>query len=148
MSAKFTPLAEGFLVSPQIAPGDVDAAKALGVTLIINNRPDGEEPGQPASADIEKAARSAGLDYAAIPISGMGINPSHLDAFDEAIASNAAKNKGGVLAFCRSGTRSTVLRAYAEARAGVPVDDIIEEARQAGYNISGQRRALEALGGA
>lgn len=143
MTAKFIPLAEGFYVSPQIAPQDIETAKALGVTLVINNRPDHEEPGQPDGAEIEAAAKAAGLSYVAIPVSGMGIGPSHIDAFIAAVTDN----DGGVLAFCRSGTRSTVLRAFARARDGDPVDAIIDEAAQAGYNIAGQRRALEALGG-
>src|SRR5690606_11148109 len=63
MSGKFKPLAEGFWVAPQIEPGDIAAAKALGVRVIINNRPDGEEPGQPDGAAIEQAAKAAGLAY-------------------------------------------------------------------------------------
>ncbi len=141
MTGPFTELADQFWVSPQITPDDVTTAEALGITLIINNRPDGEEAGQPLGADIEAAARAAGLNYIEIPISGMGIDPGHLDAFDKAIAENG----GGVLAFCRSGTRSTVLRAFARARAGDDVDQIIDEAANAGYNIAGQRRVLDAL---
>lgn len=141
MAPGFIKLADGFFVAPQIAPEDVLPAKAMGVTLIINNRPDGEEPGQPRGAAIEAAAKSAGVAYVAIPVSGAGIGPEHLDAFDRAVAAAG----GGVLAYCRSGTRSTVLRAMAAARAGVAVDAIIEEAAEAGYNIAGQRRALEAL---
>lgn len=144
MAQPFIPLGDGFFVAPQITPDDVAMAKALGVTLIINNRPDKEEPGQPDGEAIEAAARAAGIAYLAIPVSGMGIGPSHLDAFDEAVA----KNDGPILAYCRSGTRSTVLRAYARARAGAPVNEIIDEAADAGYNIAGQRRALEALGAA
>ena len=59
----FSALDAAFLVSPQIQPGDVAAAAAMGVTTIVNNRPDGEEPGQPAGAEIEAAARAAGLAY-------------------------------------------------------------------------------------
>ncbi len=142
MSHSFKPLADGFFVSPQIAPGDVEAAKALGVALIINNRPDGEEPGQPKSAAIAAAAKAAGIAYLEIPVSGMSISPAHLDAFDAAMK----ENEGPVLAFCRSGTRSTVLRAFARARAGDSADAIISEAADAGYNIAGQRGALIALG--
>lgn len=141
MTGPFIELADQFWVSPQITPDDVATAEARGITLIINNRPDGEEAGQPSGADIEAAARAAGLNYIEIPIKGMGIDPGHLDAFDKAIA----ENDGGVLAFCRSGTRSTVLRAFARARAGDDVDQIIDEAANAGYNIAGQRRVLDAL---
>lgn len=142
MAPGFIPIADNFFVSPQIRPDDVASAKALGVTLIINNRPDGEEFGQPSGAEIESAAKDAGVSYVAIPVSGMGISPAHLDAFDRAVA----ENEGGVLAYCRTGTRSTVLRAFARARAGDPADAIIGEAAQAGYDLSGQRRTLEALG--
>lgn len=143
MAGPFIEIADQFFVSPQITADDVAEAQALGVALIINNRPEGEEPGQPAGADIEAAARAAGLRYIAIPVRGMAIDPAHLDAFDKAVA----ETDGGVLAFCRSGTRSTVLRAFARARAGESVDQIIDEAANAGYNIAGQRRVLEALGG-
>ena len=140
MPADFRELAPRFWVSPQIGAEDLAAAKARGVTLIINNRPDGEEVAQPRGADIEAEARALGLSYVAIPVGPMGVSPEHLDAFDKAVEAN----KGGVLAYCRSGTRSTIVRALSEARRGRPVDDIIGEAAEAGYNLAGQRRALEA----
>lgn len=144
MSPIFRPLAENFFVAPQIAPEDLRAAAAQGVTLVINNRPDGEEPGQPAGADIEAAAKAAGLAYVAIPIRAADqIVPADLDAFDAALSNN----DGAVLAFCRSGARSTVLRAYARARAGEPAEAIIAEAAAAGYDLAplaGRLRALVA----
>lgn len=147
VSQKFRPLADQFFVSPQIDIADVAAAKALGVTLIINNRPDREEPGQPAGAEIEAAAKAAGIAYVAIPVSGMSIGPAELDAFDKALAAQAANGEdGATLAYCRSGTRSTVLHAFARARQGDSADAVIDEAMDAGYNISGQRNVLIALG--
>lgn len=140
MVAAFIPLAPDFWVSPQIGADDLAEAKALGVTLVINNRPDGEEFGQPSGADIAKAATALGLAYAAIPVGPMGVSASMLDAFDTALSAS----KGGVLAFCRSGTRSTIMRALSEARRGRSIDEIVSEAAEAGYNIAGQRRALEA----
>lgn len=137
---KFKPLAENFWVSPQIRPEDVAAAKELGVTLIINNRPDGEEFSQPKGADIEAAAKAAGIEYVAIPVSGANIGAGHLDAFDAALA----ENDGAVLAFCRSGTRSTLVRAMSKARGGEAIDAIVAEAGAAGYNIAGQRPLLAA----
>ncbi|MCB2112726.1 MAG: TIGR01244 family phosphatase [Parvularculaceae bacterium] len=142
MNVPFTPLADGFYVAPQITPADVEKAKALGVRLIINNRPDGEETGQPENADIEAAAKAAGIAYVEILVSGMNIGAAHLDAFDAALS----ENDGPVLAFCRSGTRSTVLRSFARARAGGSAEEIIREASAAGYNIAGQRGVLIALG--
>lgn len=142
VTGRFIPLADDYLVSPQIGPDEIAAAKALGVTLIINNRPDGEELGQPRGADIEAAAKAAGLSYAAIPVRGMAIGPAEISALAEALSAQ----EGKVLAFCRSGTRSTVLRAYLRARDGASADEIIEEAADAGYNIAGQKGALIALG--
>ena len=140
MSAEFIHLVPNFWVSPQIDAEDLAAAKALGVTLVINNRPDGEEFDQPTSGDIEAAAAALGLSYAAIPVGPMGVSQEHLDSFDRAVGACT----GGVLAFCRSGTRSTILRALSEARKGRSADAIIGEAAAAGYNLSGQRRAIEA----
>ena len=141
MTTRFTQLAEGFFVAPQIFVEDVKAAADMGVKLVINNRPDGEEAGQPAGAEIETAAAAAGIAYLAIPVGAMGINENMLNAFAEAVAAA----EGPVLAYCRSGTRSTVLRAVAGAKAGRSIDEIIAEAANAGYDISGQRGLLEAV---
>lgn len=138
----FRKLSETMLASPQLRLEDIASAAATGVTLIINNRPDGEALGQPKGADIAAAAKAAGIDYVEIPIRGLGVGPADLDAFDKAVAAH----EGPVLAFCRTGTRSTIVRSYARARAGEAADAIIEEAAAAGYDISGQRGALIALG--
>lgn len=143
MSDQSRQVTETFSVAPQISVADVAGAAARGVKLIINNRPDGEMVGQPTSADIEAAAKSAGLAYAFIPVDRRGISEAHLDAFDKAVAE---AGDGDVLAYCRSGTRSITLRAYAAARAGQPVDEIIAEAAEAGYDLAGHKPALEAIG--
>lgn len=141
VSEKFVSLADGFLVSGQIAPEDIAAAKALGVTLIINNRPDGEALGQPKGADIARAAKAAGLSYVAIPVGAAGIGDRQLDEFDAALAANG----GGVLAFCRTGTRSTMVWALAGARAGAPVDEIVRKAADAGYDLRNIAPRLKAM---
>ena len=137
---KFRKLAEGYWVAPQLAPSDIADAAAMGVALVINNRPDNEESGQPTGVAIEAAARAAGLGYRAIPISGP---PGEADVDALAAAVDAAK--GAILAYCRSGTRSTVLRALLLARRGAPINAIIEEAAAAGYDLAGLRPRLEAL---
>src|SRR3954470_7415328 len=95
-------------VAGQIAPADL---AALHVSILINNRPDGEEPGQPASAEIEAAAREAGLNYRHIPVSG-GISAAQIEAMAEALEA------GPALAFCRSGTPSPYVWALARASRG------------------------------
>ena len=133
-----------YSVSPQISPSEVSVAASNGVTLIINNRPDGEAIGQPTSAEIAAAAEAAGITYVHIPVDRSGISADHIVAFDLAIteAGEGAKT----LAFCRSGTRSILVRSYAAANAGQSVTEIISQAATAGYNIEEHAPALEALG--
>ncbi len=130
-------------VSPQITLDQIEAAKAEGVTLIINNRPDGEEPAAPQSADIEAAAKAAGLDYVAIPISHSGFSAPQVDAMIKALEGA----EGKTLAYCRSGTRSTLLWSLAQAKKGVSPDEIARLAGNAGYDITPIRAMVDALAG-
>ncbi len=129
-------------VSPQITLDDVASAKAEGVTLIINNRPDGEDPSAPQSADIEAAARAAGMKYMSIPITHSGFSGPQVDAM---IAALAEGDK--TLAYCRSGTRSTLLWSLAQAKQGVAPDEIARLAGNAGYDITPVRAMVDALAG-
>jgi uncharacterized protein (TIGR01244 family) len=122
----------------QIEPDDVAAAKAQGFTTIINNRPDDEQPGQPAGAAIEAAAKAAGLDYIAIPVDHAGFNEGQVAAMVDAL--EAAP--GPVLAFCRSGTRSTFLWALARHRLGDDGEVLIAKAANAGYDLSAIRSVI------
>jgi uncharacterized protein (TIGR01244 family) len=122
----------GFATAPQLAPDDLAGAARDGFRLLINNRPDGEAPGQPSSAEMERAARDAGLDYVHIPVVG-GPTPAQVEAVHAAVAAA----DGPVLAFCRSGTRSIVTWARGEAAGGAPVDELVAAGRNAGYDLSG-----------
>lgn len=128
-------------VAPQIAPAELAEAAAAGFTTVINNRPDDEEAGQPAGAEVAAAARAAGLDYVAIPITHAGFSGNQVEAMVAAL--DAAK--GPVLAFCRSGTRSCNLWALAQASRGDDPDAITDKAAAAGYDITGIRPLLDAL---
>ena len=121
-----------FATAPQLSLEDMGEAAAQGFRLVINNRPDGEAPGQPSSAQMEAAARAAGLDYRHIPVVG-GPSPTQVEAVREAVAGA----EGPVLAFCRSGTRSIVAWARGEAQAGREPDELIAAGRNAGYDLSG-----------
>jgi uncharacterized protein (TIGR01244 family) len=124
------PLSETVWVSGQIQADDIAIFAARGVTIIVNNRPDGEEAGQPPGAEIEAAARAAGLDYVHIPISD-SLSDEKVAAMGEALA-NA---EGNALLFCKSGTRSTFLWALARARQGADADELTVRAAQAGYDL-------------
>jgi uncharacterized protein (TIGR01244 family) len=108
----FHELDSSTLAGGQIAPGDVAGLARAGVVMIVNNRPDGEEAGQPAGAAIEAAAQAAGLAYRHIPVAGQ-ISPAQVEAMVEALD---AAGEGKVLAFCRSGRRSAILWSLASAR--------------------------------
>lgn len=126
----FKQLAPGVLVSGQIFEADLAKAKDMGVSLIINNRPDGEEPGQPDAATMASAAHGLDLDYLYAPVSGMP-NAQAVEAIE------AALNDGTpVLMHCKSGMRSTVAWALAASRTGTSREDILSAAADAGYDLS------------
>lgn len=125
------PLDTRTFVAGQIRPEDVLGLAAAGIGTIVNNRPDGEEAGQPAAAEIEAAARAAGLGYRHIPVSG-ALAPDRV----EAMAAVLEQAEGKVLAFCRSGTRSAFLWALAEASRGADPAVLVEQAAAAGYDLS------------
>ncbi|XBQ16693.1 MAG: TIGR01244 family sulfur transferase [Oceanicaulis sp.] len=127
-----------FTVSPQLSPADVGAAASRGFKAIINNRPDGEEDGQPTSAEIEAAAAASGLDYRHIPVVGGKISDDDVAAFETAME----EVTGPVLAYCRTGTRSATLWALSEAR-HVDADALIGAAGAAGYDLASLKPRLE-----
>ncbi|MBL8649286.1 MAG: TIGR01244 family phosphatase [Sphingopyxis sp.] len=139
----FRTLSADYSVAPQISIEDVAEAKAAGFAMIVNNRPDGEEPSAPQGDDIAHAAAAEGLAYAAIPVGHAGFSHPQLDALD-ALLGDAT---GPILAYCRSGTRSTHLWALTRARAGDDVGGIVEAAANAGYDLSGLRPMMDALAG-
>lgn len=134
----FKHLDERIRVASQIAPADVARAAAEGIVMIINNRPDDEQPGQPGGAEIEAAATAAGLAYRAIPITHAGFSSNQVEAMQAALA----EADGPVLAFCRSGTRSTLLWALAEARSGADAETLAGKAAAAGYDLTPIRAFL------
>ena len=128
-------------VAGQITPDDVAAAAAAGYTTIVNNRPDGEEYGQPAAVAIRAAAAAAGVGYEAIPVDHSGMTREQVTAM--AAVLDAAT--GPVLAFCRSGSRSANLWALAEASRGGEPDAIVAACARGRYDVSGLRPTLVAL---
>jgi len=134
----FRTLDPSISVFGQIEPEDVAAARGQGFTTIVNNRPDDEQPGQPTGAEIEAAAKAAGLDYVAIPVDHSGFADWQVAAMADALETA----KGPVLAFCRSGTRSTFLWALARNRLGDDGETLIAKAADAGYDLNSIRPVL------
>lgn len=137
----FRKLTENVLVSPQLALEDVAAAAAAGVAMIVNNRPDGEDPYAPQGDEISAAAAAAGLNYVAIPIGHSGFSEPQVDAMIAALE----QAEGPILAYCRSGTRSTLLWALAQAKLGMDPDTIARTAMEAGYDVSPIRALIDML---
>ncbi|MEO6410362.1 MAG: TIGR01244 family sulfur transferase [Burkholderiaceae bacterium] len=100
-------------VAGQLTAADMAHAAAAGFRSVINNRPDFEGgPDQPAHAEIEAAARAAGLAYVFLPVAGAYQSPQEIERFAELLG----ELEKPILAFCRSGARST--RLYQAATGG------------------------------
>ena len=127
----FRTLAPGVLVSGQITIDDLTTAAAQGVTRVVNNRPDDEEPGQPSSAEMAAAAGAVGLDYVHAPVRGMP------DAEAVAVVAAALADGASTLLYCRSGMRSAAAWAIATAESGQKTaDEVRAAAAAAGYDLS------------
>ncbi|SEO15855.1 TIGR01244 family protein [Salinihabitans flavidus] len=123
-----------FSVSPQITVEDVPAIKAAGFTTIICNRPDAENPPPLQAEAIAQAARAAGLDFKVLPLTHETMTPDNVARQRAAIDDSS----GPALAYCASGTRSTV--AWILGNAGdVDADELLSAAARAGYQL-GQLR--------
>ena len=99
---QITQLDENVSVSGQVDPAAMHALAEHGFRSIIYNRPDGEEPGQPSWAEVEAAAKDAGLEARNIPIASMEDIAARKGDFAQAIKDMP----GPVLAYCRTGNRS------------------------------------------
>lgn len=137
----FRQLTESVFASPQIDPAQVAEAAKAGFALIVNNRPEDESGDQTPGPEIEAAARAAGMDYVAIPVTHAGFSEGQVTAMAKALS----EARGPVLAYCRSGTRSTLLWALAEASCGAMPDVLAASAARAGYDLAPVRPLLDML---
>jgi uncharacterized protein (TIGR01244 family) len=120
------------LVCGQIAAGEIAELAAQGVTVLVNNRPDGEDAEQPLAAEIEAAATAAGIVYRFAPVR-YGIGPSEIERMREAIQMAGG---GKLCVFCRSGTRSALTWALAKRAEGASPEDVIRWVSDAGFDAS------------
>ena len=99
-------ITDNLSVGPQLLPEQLAALKAAGFASVINNRPDGEGgPAQPSSAELEQAARAAGLAYHHLPVTPQ----NHSDADARRMAALVAELPRPVYAFCGTGRRAEAL---------------------------------------
>jgi len=111
-------------VAPQIEPSDIEGLAAQGFKSIICNRPDGEGADQPPFAEIERAAAAAGLGTRYVPVAAGNVTDEDAAKFAAALAELPKP----ILAYCRSGTRSTTLWALSQADRR-PLSEIVEGAQ-------------------
>jgi sulfide:quinone oxidoreductase len=135
-------LTDELAVAPQISVADVAELKAAGFCSVICNRPDGESMEQVAFAEIETAAKAAGLEIVWQPIMQGGLSDESAEQFGE-IVDGLPKP---VLAYCKSGTRCAALWSLSEAKER-PLEDIIKRTAEAGYDFRGLMPRLEAIKG-
>jgi uncharacterized protein (TIGR01244 family) len=133
-------IAPNYHVSPQISPEDADAIRAAGYALVIDNRPDGEVP-PPLQAEAMRAAmEAAGLRFAVLPLTHQTMHAENIMRQAELIEGA----EGPVLAYCASGTRSTVVWALGMA-SDLGADAVLSAARDGGYDLEGLRPTLKTL---
>lgn len=126
-------LAEGVWVSGQIQPSQLEELARAGFAILVNHRPDDEEPGQPTAAELAEAARGHGMAAVSAPVSGMP-GADAVEATARALASLDDGQKA--VMFCRSGMRSTAAWAMVRRREGADADDLRTAAAEAGYDLS------------
>lgn len=106
MPVSITPVTSNFSVAPQLSPADLREIAQLGFRAVINNRPDGEGgPGQPDHMQMQQAAQAAGLDYVYVPVAPSADDATAIEHMREVLQQLPRP----ILAFCRSGNRSTKL---------------------------------------
>jgi uncharacterized protein (TIGR01244 family) len=129
---EFKTLDDKVLIAGQISVADLEQARRHGVTMVVNNRPDGEDPGQPTSAEIEAAAEAMGIDYRHIPIA-RGMGPAQIE---EMVSALSELGDGKMLAYCRSGMRSCLAWAVASREQGSSREDVERKAEGAGFSLA------------
>jgi uncharacterized protein (TIGR01244 family) len=132
MAPQLVPLGPGLSAAGRLDRADIEELAAAGVRTIINNRPDGEDPGQLPAADARRIAEAHGIAYHHIPITAATLSRADVDAFAAALRDAPAP----VVAHCRSGTRSTLLWALTRMREGADSLSLIAEAAQHGIDIA------------
>ncbi len=135
-------LADNLYIAPQLTPADVEEAAKLGIRSVICNRPDGEEDGQPAFSEVQQWLADAGIRHSVQqPVVALQINADDAARFQALREQTPAP----VLAYCRTGTRSSLLWGYAQAADGMPVADIIAAAQTAGVDLTNFAERLQAV---
>ncbi|MCB1730399.1 MAG: TIGR01244 family phosphatase [Halieaceae bacterium] len=129
-------LTDTVAVAGQISAEQVGEIAAAGFRVLVNNRPDGEDAGQPSGAEIEAAALAAGLEYHHLPVTGMNFPGPDVERMAQLLDDSSRP----VFAFCRTGTRCTNL--WVVTRDEGSREEAVRHARALGFDLSMAARAL------
>ena len=135
-------LAADFFAGPQLVPEHMPLIAEKGIKVVINNRPDGEQPGQPTTHDMRAAAEAAGITYYALPVTGQTIDADAVKKTKEILD----KNEGPTLAHCASGNRSSILWALVQVcEEGQDIDEVCAHLQECGIDPSNARPLMEMI---
>lgn len=129
-----------YAVSPQISAEDMPKIVADGYKTVICNRPDSEVPPSHHAAAIRSAAEAAGLVFRELPLTHQTMTPENV-AQQRAYYEDCP---GPVLAYCASGTRSSIIWSLGMA-SEMSTDEILQRTSAAGYQLEGLRTALDSI---
>lgn len=142
MSTSLVAIDDRVAVAGQLQPRDMTEIAAAGYVGVVNNRPDGEAMfGQPRTADLKTAAEAAGMVFLDLPFSGPRATPDQVRAFAELLA----ERPGRVVAYCKSGLRSSLLWGAAAIAGGRSLEDVLGAAMRAGQNLEPVGETMVAL---
>lgn len=117
-------------ITPQILVAELEAVAQMGFKAIICNRPDGEGPDQPSFKEMEQAALTLGMQMRYLPADAGKVSDADGKTFGELLATLP----GPVLAYCRTGMRSTTM--WALSQAGItPLPQILEASKKVGFDM-------------
>jgi uncharacterized protein (TIGR01244 family) len=125
-------LAPGLAAAGKLDRGDIEGLAETGVRTIVNNRPDGEDPGQLPAAEARSLAEAHGIAYHHIPVTAATLTRADVDAFAAVLASATQP----VVVHCRSGTRSTLLWSLVRMREGADPAKLVADAARNGIDIA------------
>ena len=139
-------LDDNFFIAGQLNAKDFATAKDNDISLIINNRPDGEEIGILPVAEAQQLAEQHNMQYLHLPMAnGQPLPEDLIPTMATALAEQEAAN-GKVLAHCRTGTSSSFLWGMIQIMKGEKsAEQIIQLGAQAGINLAGFAPVLQSL---
>jgi sulfide:quinone oxidoreductase len=123
-------LTSNLSISPQVLVSEIPTIAQAGFKAIVCNRPDGEGPDQPSFKEIEQAANQYGLQAKYLPAESGKVRDEEGQAFGQLLNTLP----GPVLAYCRTGMRSTTLWALSQA-GSTPLPHILEASQKAGFDM-------------